>query len=94
MTIEALIGTIVGVISIVTSLALGIRWLVKRYFDEIMHELKPNSGTSIKDQVTRLEQNVKDLTHQNVKGEEYHEKLDNKIDHLTSMFVDYITRQR
>jgi hypothetical protein len=90
MTIEALIGTIVGVISIVTSLALGIRWLVKRYFDEIMHELKPNSGTSIKDQVTRLEQNVKDLTHQNVKGEE----LDNKIDHLTSMFVDYITRQR
>lgn len=94
MTVEAWIGTIVGVISIVTSIALGVRWLVKRYFEEIMHELKPNSGTSIKDQVTRLETDVKDLKNQNAKGEEYHERLDNKIDHLTTMFVEYVSRQR
>lgn len=94
MTIEAWVGVIVGVISIITSLALGIRWLVKRYFQEIMHELKPNSGTSIKDQVTRLETDIQHLKEQNSKGEEYHEKLDNKIDHLTNMFIDYLYRQR
>ena len=56
--------------------------------------MKPNSGSSIKDQVTRLEYDILDLKGQNVKGEEYHEKLDSKIDHLTQIFIEYISRQK
>lgn len=91
---EGVIGLIVGISTIISASALGVRWLVKHYFDEIKHELKPNSGTSIKDQVTRLESDICDLKNQNLKGEEYHEKLDNKIDHLTNMFVEYVSRQK
>lgn len=94
MTIENWVGVIVGISTIVTSAGLGVRWLVKHYFDEIKHELKPNGGSSIKDQVNRLEKDILDLKNQNVKGEEYHEKLDSKIDHLTEMFINYISRQK
>jgi hypothetical protein len=45
---------IVSVLSIIGSLALGVRWMVKHY----LSELRPNSGSSIKDQVNRLEQKV------------------------------------
>jgi hypothetical protein len=45
---------IVSIISIFGSLALGVRWLVKHY----LSELRPNSGSSMKDQVNRLEQKV------------------------------------
>lgn len=91
---EGVIALIVGISTIISASALGVRWLVKHYFDEIKHELKPNSGTSIKDQVTRLETDICDLKDQNIKGEEYHEKLDNKIDHLTDLFIQYVSRQK
>lgn len=44
-------------IGIVTGFAGGVRWLVKHY----LYELKPNSGSSLKDQVNRLEQKVDTL---------------------------------
>ena len=34
---------------------------MKKYVEEIMSELKPNSGSSMKDQVTRLEDKVDKL---------------------------------
>lgn len=94
MSLEAIIGTLVGISAIISSAALGVKWLVKHYFDDIKHELKPNGGSSIKDQVNRLEKDILDLKSQNVKGEEYHEKLDSKIDHLTEIFINYVSRQK
>ena len=38
-------------LTIITIVAGGIRWLVKHY----LNELKPNSGSSLKDSVNRLE---------------------------------------
>jgi hypothetical protein len=57
MTANEIIGLAVGVCAVSTSLLVGLRWVVKSY----LAELKPNSGTSIKDQVTRLEARVDDL---------------------------------
>jgi hypothetical protein len=57
MTANEWVGIAVGVCAISTSLLLGLRWVIKSY----LAELKPNSGTSIKDQVTRLEARVDDL---------------------------------
>ena len=57
MTANEWVGIAVGVCAVSTSLLLGLRWVIKSY----LAELKPNSGTSIKDQVTRLEQRVDDL---------------------------------
>ena len=41
----------VAITSIVTAVALGVRWLVKHY----LNELKPNGGSSLRDSVNRLE---------------------------------------
>jgi hypothetical protein len=92
--VESILAISVSLITVITSTALGVRWLTKHYFNEIKHELKPNGGQSIKDQVNRMESDILDLKNQNHKGEEYHEKLDNKIDELTRMFVEYVSRQK
>jgi hypothetical protein len=47
----------VGVCSIATALLLALRWVIKSY----LSELKPNSGSSMKDQLNRLEKRVDDL---------------------------------
>jgi predicted transglutaminase-like protease len=90
--IESILAISISLITIITSTALGVRWLTKHYFEEIKHEMKPNGGSSIKDQVSRMEKDILDLKSQNVKGEEYHERLDVKIENLTKLFVEYITR--
>jgi len=75
-----LLGIVISVGTIISITALGIRWLVKHYFEEIKKELKPNSGSSIKDQVTRLE--------------EQHKKLEDKIDDLYDKFIDYLSNKK
>jgi hypothetical protein len=74
MSAESWIGIAVGISTIIASVALGVRWLVKHYFEEVMAELKPNSGSSLKDQVTRLEKQ--------------HEKLETKIDNIYKVIIE------
>tara|TARA_R110000822_G_scaffold152104_4_gene291267 strand:- start:707 stop:913 length:207 start_codon:yes stop_codon:yes gene_type:complete len=50
-------GLIVAIIAIVSAFAGSVRWLVKHY----LYELKPNSGSSLKDSVIRLEEKVEIL---------------------------------
>ena len=57
MTPNEWVGLSVGVCAIVTSLLVGLRWVIKSY----LQELKPNGGSSMKDQLNRLEQRVDDL---------------------------------
>jgi hypothetical protein len=57
MTAQDLLAIATGVCAVTGSLFMGLRWVIKSY----LAELKPNSGTSMKDQITRLEQRVDDL---------------------------------
>jgi hypothetical protein len=57
MTAQDWVAIATGVCAITGSLFMGLRWVIKSY----LAELKPNSGTSMKDQITRLEQRVDDL---------------------------------
>jgi len=47
----------VAVMTIIGGFLGAVKWLVKHY----LNELKPNSGSSLKDSVTRLEQKVEIL---------------------------------
>lgn len=47
----------VAVCTVVGAFATAVRWLVKHY----LNELKPNSGSSLKDSVIRLEEKVEIL---------------------------------
>jgi hypothetical protein len=68
--IESIAAIVVSLISIIGSVALGVRWLVKHYFAE----LKPNGGSSLKDQVNRLENQ--------------HEKLETKVDKIYDILLE------
>jgi hypothetical protein len=50
-------GLIVSLIAIVSGFAGAVRWLVKHY----LAELKPNSGSSLRDSVDRLERQVEEI---------------------------------
>ena len=73
------------ILSIVALIAAGIKWLVKHYFEEIKSELKPNSGSSLKDQVTRLEQRTNE-------ADILRKDMNKKLDHMYDILIEYISK--
>jgi hypothetical protein len=57
MTPNDWVAIVVGGCAILTSLLVALRWVIKGW----LNELRPNGGSSMKDQLTRLEQRVDDL---------------------------------
>jgi hypothetical protein len=57
MTPNEWVGLAVGACAIASSILLVLRWVIKSY----LQELKPNGGSSMKDQLNRLETRVDDL---------------------------------
>lgn len=58
MTPADWLGIAIGIMTLIGGFAAAVRWLVKHY----LYELKPNSGSSLKDKVTSLEEKVELLT--------------------------------
>ena len=92
MDLASWIGTIVGISAIISSAAMGVRWLVKHYFEEIKHELKPNGGSSLKDQVNRLEKDLADLKKRESEADILRKETNKKIDHMYDVLLEYISR--
>lgn len=76
MAITDIAALIVSIFTIVAFVVGSIKWLTKHYFDEIRAEFKPNGGSSLRDQVNRLESN--------------HARLEDKLDNVTSMLVEHV----
>jgi hypothetical protein len=57
MTAQDYATLIVAVMTIFGGFVAGVRWMVKHY----LNELKPNSGSSLKDSVSRLERQVEEI---------------------------------
>lgn len=85
MTIQDWLGLTLTALSILTVVGVAIRWVIRHYLKDVLHELKPNGGSSLKDQVNRLETKVQEA---DVKRKE----MSNKIDHMYEMLLDYISR--
>jgi hypothetical protein len=71
---QMVLGIIIAVATVITIFAGFVRWLVKHYFADMKNELLPNGGSSIKDQVTRLEAKT--------------DKLESKIDKLYDIIIN------
>jgi hypothetical protein len=54
MTPAQWLGLAVSVCTLVAAFATAVRWLVKHY----LYELKPNSGSSMRDEITGLKHEV------------------------------------
>jgi hypothetical protein len=85
--LTAVTSLLIGLASLITTAALGVRWLTRHYFDEIKKELKPNSGSSLKDQVNRLEAEMKEAQGQR-------KETNQKIDHMYEVLLDFIANYR
>lgn len=72
-------------LSIVALVAGGVKFLVKHYFDEIKSELKPNSGSSLKDQVTRLEMRSNE-------ADQMRRDMNAKLDKMYVILLDHIAK--
>lgn len=85
MTAQSWAALIVSICSIVAFATGSVKWLVKHYFDEIKAEFKPNGGSSLKDQINRLEQKSKD-------AEDDRKLLHSKIDKMFDVLLDHISK--
>jgi len=84
MTVQDWASLIVAILTIVSSIAFGIKWLVKHY----LSELKPNSGSSLKDQMSRLELSVQE---QKINSEESRDRQERKLDDLYRILIQHIS---
>jgi hypothetical protein len=57
MSAENWAGVAVAAVTVIGSFIGSVRWLVKHY----LNELKPNSGSSMRDQITALEARVETI---------------------------------
>lgn len=92
MTFADIAGLILTILSITLILGAGVRWVIRKYLQDMLHELKPNSGQSIKDQVTRLEKNFKQIEHQQSEADLLRKEMNKKIDHMYDVLLDYISK--
>ncbi len=83
MTIADWLGVILTSLSILTIISVSFRWIVKHYIKDIVAELKPNGGSSLKDQVNRLEKKVEEADFKR-------REMSVKLDHLYELLVDYM----
>jgi len=85
MTIQDWASLIVAILTIVSSIAFGIKWLVKHY----LSELKPNGGSSVKDQINRLESSVED---QRIDSLESRNRQEAKLDEMYRILLEHIAK--
>ena len=85
MTIQDWASLIVAILTIVSSIALAIKWMVKHY----LVELKPNSGSSMKDQISRLETALDEQRIDSIMSRDRQEK---KLDEMYKILLDHIDK--
>ena len=83
MTIQDWASLIVAIFTIVSSIAFAIKWLVKHY----LSELKTNGGSSVKDQMNRLEIRANE-------ADAKRKEMDRKLDHMYDILIEYIAKSK
>lgn len=92
MSVQDWAGLILTVLSIVALVAGGIKWLTKHYFDEIRAEFKPNGGSSLKDQVNRLEKKTSELNERINEADTMRREMNSKLDKMYMILLDHVAR--
>lgn len=76
------IEIIIGIATIVAFAAGSIKWLVKHY----LSELKPNSGSSMRDEIKQIKQRQDE-------ADQMRRDMDKKLDKMYVILLDYISKQ-
>ena len=75
----------VAILTIIGSFVAAVRWLVKHY----LSELKPNAGSSMKDQISRLETALDEQRIDSISSRDRQEK---KLDEMYKILLDHIAK--
>jgi hypothetical protein len=85
MTIQDWLTITVAALSIIASVGFSVRWVIRHYVKDIVSEFKPNGGSSLKDQVNRLEKKV-------LENEKTNKQMNKKIDNIYEILINYISK--
>jgi len=88
------IEIVIGIATILSGIAYSIKWLVKHYFAEIKAEFKPNGGSSLKDQVNRLEAEMSHMKDHLIREEKEQANMQKKIDRMYDTIIDFIANSK
>jgi hypothetical protein len=78
-----IIEILIGIGTILSGIAFAIKWLVKHYFAEIKAEFKPNGGSSLRDQVNRLEERSNE-------ADQMRRDMDKKLDRMYEILINHV----
>jgi hypothetical protein len=89
------IPIILGLLGITTAILAAVKFFIKYHvresMEDIRHELKPNGGTSIKDQITRLEikqnESIEKQHEEDNRFDKRLDKLETKIDDVMKLII-------
>lgn len=90
MSIQDWAGFILAVLSIVALLAGGIKFLVKHYFSE----LKPNSGSSMRDEIKATKKEVNEIKCRQDEADQMRREMNQKLDKMYMILLDYISSKK
>jgi len=90
--VALIVGLVISLLTIAGALIAAVRWLVHHYFEEIKHELKPNSGASMKDQVTRMDLKLTLMEESHKEIKEDNKKMEENIKKIYETLLAYVTK--
>jgi len=90
MNIQDWAGFILAVLSIVALVAGGIKFLVKHYFSE----LKPNSGSSMRDEIKETKKEVREIKTRQDEADQLRREMNIKLDKMYMILLDYISSKK
>ena len=90
MTLQDWAALILSILSIFAIFAGGIKWMVKHY----LSELKVNGGSSVKDQINRLEVRINEADATRSRMKEDHKVMKEKLDHMYDILIEYIAKSK
>jgi hypothetical protein len=90
---------ILGILGILTAILAAVRFFVRYHVKEgmqdIRHELRPNGGSSIKDQVTRLEAKQIEIANKqhedDLRFDKRLDKLESKVDDVLKIIIEKLS---
>ena len=93
------VPVILGILGILTAILAAVRFFVRYHVKEgmqdIRHELRPNGGSSIKDQVTRLEAKQIEIANKqhedDLRFDKRLDKLESKVDDVLKIVIEKLS---
>ena len=88
MSVQDWAGLVLTVISIITVVAGGIKFLVKHYFSE----LKTNGGSSMRDEIKATNKEVKEIKDRQDEADILRREMNKKLDKMYIILLDHVAK--